>query len=105
MAIVGVGNKVNQVINSVQGSTKNTTQLIFLFGLKAITTFFISLTLAMIAQEVLGFGVISFLFVMIVVSVILMKIMMAWTAGKVFVFQIICVLIGLLLRFYVLVAP
>ena len=102
---MGVTDKMNKIIGSVQTGAKNTSVSLFLLSLKGITAFFIALTLAMIGQELMAYGTPSFVFVMIVAISALARVMSKWAVGAVLIFDLICILVALLLRMYILIAP
>jgi hypothetical protein len=102
---MGISNKVNQFVSSVQIGAKNTSFSLFNWILKGVTAFLVGLTMAMIGQEFISYGTFSFVFVMVVVIATLMKIIKRWSVGAVLIFDLICVLVALLLRMYIIVAP
>jgi hypothetical protein len=72
---------------------------------KTMIGLILGLTFALIGDEIVGYGNFSFLLVIVVAAGALMKITKAWTWAHMAVFSLICVLIGLLLRMYILIAP
>lgn len=102
---MGLTDKVGQLVSSVQDGAKNASASIFLGILKTITAFIVALTLSMVAQELISFGTISFVLILVVITAGLSKIMSAWSMGSVLIFDLICVLMALLLRMYLLIAP
>lgn len=102
---MGITDKVSQIAGQMQEGVKNSSKSIFGFLMKIATGFMIGLTVALIGQEVMGYGTILFLFAMILVGAVLYKVMQNWTLGSVLIFDLICVLVALLLRMYILVAP
>ncbi len=102
---MGISDKVGQLVNSVQSGAKNASSSVFVWILKAITAFFVALTLAMVGQELVTYGTLSFVLVLLVAGFGLGKIMSGWSLGSVLIFDLICVLVALLLRMYVLIAP
>jgi hypothetical protein len=102
---MGLSNKVNQLVSSVQIGAKNTSFSVFNWFLKGLTAFLVALTMAMIGQELISYGTFSFVFVMVVVIATLMRIMKKWAVGAVLIFDLICILVALLLRMYIIVAP
>lgn len=102
---MGIADKVNQIAGSVQQSVKTTSTSVLSLVIKALTGLLIGITFAMIGQEILGYGILSFLFMMIVVTALIFRILKSWGIGSVLVFDLICVLLAMLLRMYILVAP
>ncbi len=93
------------LISNVQDRFKSSSNAIALVGFKLITGLFLGLTLALVGQEIIQYGVFSFLLVIVVVTASLMRIVKSWTWTHLLIFNLICVLLGLLLRMYILIAP
>jgi hypothetical protein len=74
-------------------------------ALKLATGLLVALTIALIGQEMMGYGTFAFVFLMIVVTAGLLKIMSSWRLSAVLLFDLFCVLVALLLRLYIQVAP
>jgi|SRR6185312_5950513 len=96
---------MGSLISNVQDRFKTSTQMVLLLVLRLLTGLFLGLTLALIGQEIVQYEVFSFVLVTVVVVATLMRITRAWTWTHLFIFNLICVLIGLLLRMYILIAP
>lgn len=73
--------------------------------LRLLTGFFLGLTLAFIGQEIIQYGLISLLFITAVVLGSFLKISSSWTISKILVFDLICILVGQVLKMYILLAP
>ena len=93
------------LISNVQDRFKTSTSAISLLVFKAISGAILGLTLALIGEEIIQYGVFSFVLVTVVITASLLRIGKAWTWTHILIFDLICVLIGLLLRMYILVAP
>lgn len=102
---MGVTDKVSQLAGKVQDGVKDSSVSLFTLFLKIITSFFISLTLGLVGQEMMAYGTFSFVLIMIVSIGALMKMMAKWTVGAVLLFDLFCILVALLLRLYIQVAP
>lgn len=102
---MGITNKVSQIAGSVQDGVKNTSVSLMGMTLKLITAFIIGLTMALIGQEMMGYGTFSFVFVLVVVLALIFKLISKWNIGAVLLFDLFAVLIALLLRLYIQVAP
>jgi hypothetical protein len=92
-------------ISNAQDRFKTSTNALALIAFKVLTGFFLGLTLALIGQEIIQYGVFSFVLVVLVVAGCILRVGRSWTWTHVFIFNLICVLIGLLLRMYILIAP
>jgi len=102
---MGITDKFGQMVDSVQNGAKTASTSVVLLALKGATAFIVALTLAMVGQELINYGTLSFIMVLVVVSFGIGKILSSWSVGSVLVFDLICVLVALLLRMYVLIAP
>lgn len=96
---------MGNLIANVQDRFRITTNTLALITFRLLTGFFLGLTLALIGQEIIQYGVLSFVLVTVVVVATLFKLTKSWTWMHLFIFNLICVLIGLLLRMYILIAP
>lgn len=102
---MGITDKVSQFAGNVQEGVKSSSVSLLALVLKVATSFVIALTFALIGQEIMKYGTLSFVFVMTVVVGVIMKIIGKWNLMQVFIFDLFCVLVGLLLRMYILIAP
>jgi hypothetical protein len=93
------------MISNVQDRFKSSSSALGLLAFKVFTGLFLGLTFALIGQEVIQYGVFSFCLVITVVTLSLLRIVKAWGWTQVMIFNLICVLTGLLLRMYILIAP
>ncbi|MCB0408074.1 MAG: hypothetical protein KDD34_07720 [Bdellovibrionales bacterium] len=94
-----------KVIMSIQNGVKTSSSHISIFILKVVSAFIVAVTVSLIFQEMIGFGTFSFVLISITVLLGLVKMMSRWGLALVLVFDLICILIALLLRMYVLIAP
>ena len=102
---MGIGDKMSQVAGNVQAGVKTTSISLVLWMLKIATAFMVGLTISLIGQEMMQFGTISFVFMMIVVGGAILKLLSSWSIGSVLIFDLFLILVALLLRMYILVAP
>lgn len=102
---MGIGDKMRGLATSAQDGVKSTTISFFHFTLRFLTGIFLGLILGLIGQELIGYGTFGLIFVMIVVIAALIKLLSAWSISKILIFDLICVLVAMLLRMYILVAP
>lgn len=75
------------------------------FVLKVLSGFILGLTFALIGEQALDYGSLSFFFVVTVSILAFLKISKSWNWILVMVFDLVLILLGLLLRMYILVAP
>ena len=102
---MGIGDKMRGLASSAQEGVKSSTISLFHILLRLVTGLVLGLTLALIGQELMGYGTFALLFVMVVVVAALMKILANWSIGQILIFDLICVLVVMLLRMYILIAP
>lgn len=93
------------MIGNAQERFKTSTNAIALLTFKILTGLFLGLTLALIVDQIVDYGRISFTLVLLVTAGALFKITRTWTWLHMLIFNLICVLIGLLLYMYILIAP
>lgn len=102
---MSIGDKMRGLAHSAQDGVKTTSISIFHFMLRLVTGLLLGLTLGLIGQELAGYGTFALLFVMVVVTAVILKMLSSWSIGKILIFDLICVLVAMLLRMYILVAP
>jgi hypothetical protein len=102
---MGLTDKMKGLSSNVQDGVKTSSVSLFAFTLRLITGIMLGLTLALIGQELLGYGSLAMLFAMVVVTGLVLKTTSEWTIGKILIFDLILVLVAMLLRMYILVAP
>ncbi|WP_413585911.1 hypothetical protein [Bdellovibrio sp. HCB274] len=102
---MGIGDKLSSFSNNVQEGVKSTTMTVLHILLRLITGFFVGMTLALIGQELIGYGMFALVFATVVVMAVIMKILSQWSFAQILIFDLIVVLVGMLLRMYILVAP
>ena len=96
---------MNKYVVVMQNNLKKSSGSVFNFVLKVLSGALIGLTLALIGQEVFKFGNFLFVFVIMMTTSVFLVVSRKWTTMVVFIFNLFCVLLALLLRMYALVAP
>jgi hypothetical protein len=94
-----------QMIQNMQVKIKKTSQSFFVLVFRFFSGIILGLTLGIAGQEAFNYGQLAFWFVTILFLTVFLKISQKWGVGHLIVYNLICVLLGLLLRMYVLVAP
>ena len=102
---MGISEKMNQLATNLQDGVKGASTSLFTLSVKLITAFFLGLTIALIAQEMIQYGTLAFVFMMLVVMGLTYKLLAKWSLGATLVFDLVCVLVALVLRMYILLAP
>ncbi len=94
-----------QISHVIQEKMKNSSLHFGIGILRLFSGMILGLTFALIADEILKLGVVSFLFIIVSVTYAFMKISKSWRLMNVVVFDLVCVLLGMLIRLYILTAP
>jgi hypothetical protein len=102
---MGVVDKMSHFASNVQDKMKSSSVFLFTLFVRLITGAFLGLTFSLILQELIGFGTFGFLFVSFVTMGLFVRASSTWSLLSVLVFDLFCVLVSLLLRMYILVAP
>lgn len=93
------------MLDNLQHKLKGASAGFFLASYRILFGAFLGLTLALIGERVGGYGDLAFAFVIVVTTMAFYRLSKPWKISTVLVFSLICVLIGLLLRLYIQVAP
>lgn len=96
---------MGQFIEDMRYRIQTSTSSVFLLSFKLLNGFVLGLTFALIGERMVGYGTFAFLLVVITLTAAFYRISRAWKWSHVFVFALICVLIGLLLKMYIQLAP
>lgn len=102
---MGITDKVSQIAGQVQDGMKTSSVSLANLFFKLVTALMVALTLSLIIQEMMDSGIFTFIFTMVVVAALMMRLMKKWSIGAVLLFDLFCVLVALLLRLYLQVAP
>jgi hypothetical protein len=102
---VGISERTNGMGQDVKDGIKSTS--IFLLGLiiRVLTGFFLGLTLGLIGQEILNYSSFGLIMMILVTLGIFFKVSVKWSIAQLLIFDLICVLVGQILRMYVTLAP
>lgn len=102
---MGIGDKMKGLASNMQEGVKTSSASLFNFFLRLVTGFFLGLTLALIGQELTGYGMFGLLLCIVVIMALVTKVLSTWSIWQILIFDLICVLVAMLLRMYILVAP
>ncbi|MBX2988052.1 MAG: hypothetical protein KF802_09165 [Bdellovibrionaceae bacterium] len=102
---MSLSERFRDLSTNMQDGVKNTTTSVTNVVLRLISGLFLGLTLALIGQELAGYGTFSLLFCMVVILALFMRLSRSWSIPRVLVFDLICILVAQLLRMYILLAP
>ena len=100
---------MSELVGRMQSGLKKTSGDVGLFALKLASGAVLGLTFALIMQEIMGQAdgenLIAFMFVIVVTTAAFLRIAKTWGLTATLVFDLICVLVGMVLRLYIMVAP
>ncbi len=96
---------MGQFIEDLQIKFKNSSTSISLVIAKLFVGFVLGLTFSIIGQQIFQYGEASGLLVILVSMIAFYRVVKTWRFVPLLVFSLICVLIGLLLRMYIMIAP
>lgn len=104
-----IGEKVkgfsNNLSNDLQMGAKKATHSLSHILLRLVSGFFIGLVLSFIVQELTQSGTLMLLFLTVVFTAAIFKALAKLNLIQILIFDLICVLIGTVLRMYILIAP
>lgn len=96
---------MGQMAAKFQEKIKQTSNGAILMVARLITGLLLGTTLSLIGQEIFAYESLLYVFVIVVITGLFMKTTKTWNWTPLFVFNLICVLVAMLLRMYILIAP
>ncbi len=100
---------MSEFVGNMQSQLKKTSGDLFLFSLKFVSGTILGLTFGLVMQEILGKAegenLIAFTFVIVLTTGLFLRISKSWGLATILIFDLIAVLIGMVLRLYIMVAP
>ncbi|MBC87636.1 MAG: hypothetical protein CL677_10715 [Bdellovibrionaceae bacterium] len=96
---------MNGVMQGAQKQAKSSMIQMFTLMVKVFTGGMLGVTFALIGQEAFGFGTFSFIFVSVTILGAFLKIAKSWKLMSILLFDAFCILLGFLLKMYILIAP
>ena len=96
---------MGQFIEDIQYKLKTSSSSLMLVTVKLLVGFILGLTFALIGERIMGYGTFSFALIIITSLAAFYRVARPWKWSGVFIFALICVLIGLLLKMYIQLAP
>ena len=100
---------MSELVGKMHSQLKKTSNDVLLFTLKLISGSILGLTFALVMQEILGKveneNLLAFFFVIVVTAGVFLRIAKSWGLTAILIFDLICVLLGMVLRLYIMVAP
>ncbi len=102
---MGLTDKMSQFSGQVQTGIKTSFTGLVLFLFKVISGLAVGLTVALASQEAFGFGGFSLGLILVVITGLFLRVAKDWGFAFVLVFDLICCLVAMLIRMYLLMAP
>lgn len=96
---------MGNMIGNAQERLKTSTNALALISFRVLTGLFLGLTFALIGDQIIDYGWFSFMLVIAVTTGAIFKVTRNWAWIHILIFNLICVLTGLILRMYILIAP
>lgn len=96
---------MSQFLEDMQFKIKSSSSNLIMWSLKTAVGLCLGLTFALILERVFEFGDFSFALIMITTAALFVRVAKVWTLVSLAVFSLICVLVGALLRMYIMLAP
>lgn len=97
-----------ELMGRMQQGIKNSSSDFVLLAMRALTGTFIGVTMGLIVQEALSEGqeiTLAFVFAFVTTLGVIWRLTRGWGLAAVLLFDLIVVLVGVLLRLYIMVAP
>jgi hypothetical protein len=102
---MSLAGKIDQYSGEINEELKRKTLLVLTFLIRCLTGSMIGLTFSLIGQEVFNYNSIALIFLLISVWGVFMRLSKQWTIVFLLIFDLFCILIAMLLRMYILIAP
>lgn len=96
---------MSNFLEDLQYKIKTSSNSVLLFSFKIFIGFVLGLTLALIGQQITDYGTLAFLLVIVACLAAFYRVARGWKWSQSFVFTLVCVLVAVLLRMYIMVAP
>jgi hypothetical protein len=96
---------MGEFIENMQYQLKKNSQNIGLFVVRFFSGLMLGITITLVGQQIMGYGQLLFWFVIILTTTVFLKITKGWKWTGVIVLDFVLVLIALLLKMYILIAP
>ncbi len=93
------------LIQDVQYRIKTTSSGVFVFSLRLFSGLFLGLAFTIIGHEILQYGQFLYWFIIVLTTAVFLKISKPWGPWGIVIFNLVCLLVGMLLRMYILIAP
>ncbi len=96
---------MGHLVDQMQVKLKKGSTSFFLYLLRLVSGFMVGLTLSLVGKELVGYKETIFVFVIVITIGIFLRVSRKWGYVSVLLFDLAAVLVAILLKMYVLVAP
>ena len=102
---MSLADNLKNVTSNMQQSATSVTITFFQRALRLVSGFFVGIVLSLIIQEFAQSGTLMLLFFTTLFMLIVYKLLRPLSVFQIFIFDVICILIAISLRMYVMIAP
>ncbi len=102
---MGIADKIKGMPGQAKQSAKDATHTLAHILLRLVSGFFVGYVLALILQEFFQSGTFMLVFLTVFFMGLIYTLLSKLTIWQIVIFDVICVLIGALLRMYIMLAP
>jgi hypothetical protein len=102
---LGLTERINGMGQDVKEGIRSSTIFVVALFIRVFTGFFLGLTLGLIGQEVIQYGSLGLIVMILLTLGVFFKISTKWSVAQLLIFDLVCVLVGQILRMYVTLAP
>lgn len=102
---MGLTDKIKSMPENLQQGAKSATHSLSHILLRTVSGFFFGFVLALIFQELFHLGTFMLVFMTVLFLSLIYTLLSRLSLFQIIIFDVICVLVGALLRMYILIAP
>lgn len=100
---------MSEFVGKVGMQFKKSSSDLLTWVVKFISGAFLALTLSLVVQEIMGKAegeaTLSFIFMIVAFMAIFLRVAKKWNLAAVLIFDLVCILIGMVLTLYIMMAP
>lgn len=102
---MGIADNLKNVASNMQQGAKTASITFTQRALRLTSGFFIGVVLSLIIQEFIQNGTLMLLFFTTLFMMVVYKLLRPLSIFQIFIFDVICILIAITLRMYIMIAP
>lgn len=96
---------IDHLLTNAQDKAKRSSMSAITIFLKLVSGLILGLTFSLIGEVIFEYGTFLFFFVIVLFTGIFWKVAKSWTFWRIIVFDVICILVGTILKMYIDIAP